>query len=81
MDPFVIAIGIVVSIAVFSIMLADSSGPRPKRTNTGISSRLDVYRPDFSQPATTEEKVAQLKAALVQWSAHPQRVPFAVQGL
>jgi len=60
MDPIVIAIALVVLLAVFSIIWG-AFGPKANEDSGGMASRLDVYRPDYNQPVTTDEKVAKLK--------------------
>jgi tight adherence protein B len=60
MDPLIIVISLVVLLAVFSIIWG-AFGPKPTEDGGTMSSRLDAYRPDYSQPVTTDEKVAKLK--------------------
>jgi tight adherence protein B len=60
MDPLIIVISLVVLLAVFSIIWG-AFGPKPNEEGGAMSSRLDAYRPDYSQPVTTDEKVAKLK--------------------
>jgi tight adherence protein B len=60
MDPLVIGIAIVVLLAVFSIIWG-LFGPKAGEEQGTMATRLGAFRPDYSQPVTTDEKVAKLK--------------------
>jgi len=60
MDPIVLVIALVVLLAVFAIIWG-AFGPKSNEEQGGMASRLDAYRPDYSQAVTTDEKVAKLK--------------------
>jgi len=60
MDPLLIAIAAIVALAVTSVVVGVLS-PRQKSDGGLLSSRLEAFKPDYSQPVTTTEKVARLR--------------------
>jgi tight adherence protein B len=60
MDPLVIATGVLVALAVFLVVNGLLTGKKPEGADA-IASRLQAFKPDYSTPVTTEEKVAQLR--------------------
>ena len=60
MDPLILVIAVMISLAVFAAVRGLTGSSRPQG-QSGIAARLGAYRPDPNAPITTEEKVARLR--------------------
>jgi hypothetical protein len=49
MDPLVVVIAVVVSASIFAIIWGAFGTRGSEESQGGLASRLDVYRPDYSQ--------------------------------
>lgn len=63
MDPLLIAIAVVVALTVLSVVVGVLA---PRKESDGgasgaMAARLDAFRPDYSQPVATHERVAKLR--------------------
>ena len=60
MDPLVIAIAVVVALAVLTLVQAVFA-PRKEAGGDAMATRLDAFRPDYTQPVTANEKGGKLR--------------------